>query len=108
MGPNEQPASFAKRGPVDRRRGDDFRSSEDKIRQGERRSGGDRRARRKQDSEGFGVLGRNLLYIVAVGAVFCFADVRFFDGQHSVRVAVEWGQYASSVAERWVGAGFAR
>jgi hypothetical protein len=108
MSPNDQPGTFAKRAQVDRRRGPDLRSAEEKLRQGERRSGSDRRARGKRDSEGFGAIGHNLLYAVICVVVFCFVDMRFFDGRHSVRVAADWGQHAAYVADRWVGGGFAR
>ncbi len=93
---------------ADRRRGVDFRSPEERLRQGERRQGLDRRARGKREPGGLGVIGHNLLYAIAGAVVFCFADIRFFDGQHSMRVAVAWGQYAAYTAEHWVGAGFAR
>jgi hypothetical protein len=104
MSPIDQPG-FNRRGTDDRRGAHDLRSPEERLRQGERRQGLDRRARAKRDA---GVIGHNLLYAIAGVVVFCFADIRFFDGQHSMRVAVAWGEYAASTAEHWVGAGFGR
>jgi hypothetical protein len=104
MTPKDQPG-FDRRAAVDRRRGHDFRPAEERLRQGERRQGVDRRGRGKRSSEGF---GHNLLYALAGVVVFCFADIRFFNGQHSMRVAIDWGEYAASTAEHWVGAGFGR
>ena len=108
MTPIEQSGQFERRGQVDRRRGYDARPPEEILSQGERRKGLDRRARDKRKSERFGAIGHNLLYAVICAIVFCFVDIRFFDGRHSMRVAIEWGEYASSVADRWVGGGFAR
>jgi hypothetical protein len=91
---------------VDRRRAHDFRSLEEKSRQGERRSGLDRRSREKRKSEELSVIGRNLRYVVICAFVFCFVDIRYFDGRHSTQVAIEWGERADHLAARWVGGGF--
>jgi hypothetical protein len=104
MTPKDQPG-FDRRGTVDRRQGHDFRSAEERLGQGERRQGVDRRARGKRSSQNF---GHNLLYALAGVVVFCFADIRFFDGQHTMRVAVAWGENVASTAEHWVGGGFGR
>src|ERR1700744_2056298 len=103
MSANDRPG-FDRRNLVDRRRGADFRSPEERLKLGERRLGPDRRARGKS-SPG---VGHNLLYGIAGVVVLCFADIKYFNGQHSMRMAIEWGQYAAATAEHWVGAGWRR